>query len=116
MSHPRVSIVMPVYNGARFIAEALASLQSEPGIDAEIIVVDDGSTDDTTVVVSSMSAGDPRIRLLSANIKVFRQPGTSVSGPLPASTSPSSIQTTYALRDALRVRRRSLQVALTLQP
>jgi glycosyltransferase involved in cell wall biosynthesis len=69
VSYPRVSIVMPVYNGARFIAEALASLQSEPGIDAEIIVVDDGSTDDTMVVVSSISAGDARIRVLSGEHK-----------------------------------------------
>ncbi|MET0653732.1 MAG: glycosyltransferase [Hyphomicrobiaceae bacterium] len=64
MSHPRVSIVMPVYNGARFIADALASAQREPGIDAEIIVVDDGSTDETTRVVSSISERDQRIRLL----------------------------------------------------
>ncbi len=64
MNHPRVSIVMPVYNGACFIAEALASVQSEPGIDLEIIVVDDGSTDETTRVVSSISERDQRIRLL----------------------------------------------------
>lgn len=64
MSEPRVSIVMPVYNGARFVAEALASVQREPGIEAEIVVVDDGSTDETTGVVSSISERDPRIRLL----------------------------------------------------
>jgi glycosyltransferase involved in cell wall biosynthesis len=64
VNHPRVSIVMPVYNGACFIAEALASVQSEPGIDLEIIVVDDGSTDETTRVVSSISERDQRIRLL----------------------------------------------------
>jgi glycosyltransferase involved in cell wall biosynthesis len=55
---------MPVYNGARFIAQALASVQREPGIEAEIIVVDDGSTDETTRVVSSISERDQRIRLL----------------------------------------------------
>jgi glycosyltransferase involved in cell wall biosynthesis len=64
VNHPRVSIVMPVYNGARFIAEALASVQREPGIEAEMIVVDDGSTDETTCVVSSISERDQRIRLL----------------------------------------------------
>jgi glycosyltransferase involved in cell wall biosynthesis len=55
---------MPVYNGARFIAAALASIQSEPGIDADIIVVDDGSTDETAFVVASLSKNDQRIRLL----------------------------------------------------
>ena len=69
MNHPRISIVMPVYNGARFVAEALASVQSEPGIEAEIIVVDDGSTDQTTLVVSSLAANDPRISLLQCEHK-----------------------------------------------
>jgi glycosyltransferase involved in cell wall biosynthesis len=69
VNHPRVSIVMPVYNGARFIAEALASVQREPGIEAEIIVVDDGSTDETTRVVASVSEHDPRIRLLKCEHK-----------------------------------------------
>ena len=78
MNHPRISIVMPVYNGARFVAEALASVQSEPGIEAEIIVVDDGSTDQTTLVVSSLAASDPRISLLQCKHRVFRQPATSV--------------------------------------
>jgi glycosyltransferase involved in cell wall biosynthesis len=64
VNRPRVSIVMPVYNGAQFIAEALASVQGEPGIEADIIVVDDGSTDETTDVVSSISGRDQRIRLL----------------------------------------------------
>ena len=45
---PRVSIVVPVYNGERFIAEAIASIRRQ-GIDSlEIVVVDDGSTDGTT--------------------------------------------------------------------
>jgi len=69
VSRPRVSIVMPVYNGSRFIAEALASVQREPHIEAEIIVVDDGSTDETTHVVSSISEHDPRIRLLQCEHK-----------------------------------------------
>lgn len=69
MNHPRVSIVMPVYNGVRFIAEALASVQREPGIEAEIIVVDDGSTDETALVVSSLSENDGRISLLKGEHK-----------------------------------------------
>jgi glycosyltransferase involved in cell wall biosynthesis len=63
MTQPSVSIIVPVYNGARFIAEALASVQSEPGIEAEIIVVDDGSTDRSAEIVASIAERDPRIRL-----------------------------------------------------
>lgn len=61
---PRVSIVMPAYNRASYVGEALRSLQVEPGIDAEILVVDDGSTDGCDAVVASIAEADPRVRLI----------------------------------------------------
>ena len=50
----KVSVVMPVYNCARFIGEAMSSVlrQSEP--DLELIVVKEGSTDETLNIVDSM--------------------------------------------------------------
>jgi glycosyltransferase involved in cell wall biosynthesis len=72
MTGPRVSVVMPVYNGARYIAEAIASLQAEPGIEAEIIVVDDGSSDGSGERVAAISAGDARVCL-------YRQPHLGVA-------------------------------------
>src|ERR1035438_8315046 len=44
---PRVSITMPVLNGARFIDEAIGSIAKQTYQDFELIVVDDGSTDQT---------------------------------------------------------------------
>jgi glycosyltransferase involved in cell wall biosynthesis len=61
---PRVSIVMPAFNRANFVAEALRSLQNEPGIEAEIIVVDDGSSDGCDTIVAGIAEADPRVRLI----------------------------------------------------
>jgi GT2 family glycosyltransferase len=51
---PKVSIIMPVYNGAQHIREAIASVFAQTYTDWELIVVDDGSTDDTVNVVASL--------------------------------------------------------------
>lgn len=64
INRPTVSIVMPAFNRADYIAEALQSLQAEPGIDAEILVVDDGSTDGSDAILASIAAADPRVRLI----------------------------------------------------
>ena len=59
---PLVSVVMPAYNSARYIAEAIYSALQQDYPALEIIVVDDGSTDDTVNIVSRY--GD-KVRLLS---------------------------------------------------
>lgn len=56
-----VSIVMPVYNGERFIAEAIDSILAQTYGKWELIVINDGSTDDSIDFVSSVE--DPRVRL-----------------------------------------------------
>ena len=44
---PRTSVVLPVYNGGCFLAEAIESVLSQTDTDFEFVIVDDGSTDDT---------------------------------------------------------------------
>ncbi len=59
-----ISVIMPIYNGERFVAEALESVQRQEVADLEIIVVDDGSTDGSAAYVEALAAVDGRIRLL----------------------------------------------------
>jgi glycosyltransferase involved in cell wall biosynthesis len=58
---PRVSVVMPTYGHARFIARAIASLQAQRLADWELLIIDDASPDDTPAVVAPFLA-DARIR------------------------------------------------------
>ena len=53
-----ISCIVPVYNGARFLAEALESILAQSLPPDEIIVVDDGSTDDTPAVVAAYGTVD----------------------------------------------------------
>lgn len=53
----RVSVIIPVFNGERFLAEALRSVLDQTLPPDEIIVVDDGSTDGTAQVIAAVSAG-----------------------------------------------------------
>ena len=53
MKNPEISVIIPTYNYANFIREALDSVFNQTFQDFEIIVVDDGSTDDTKAIIES---------------------------------------------------------------
>ncbi len=62
---PSVSIILPTYNRESFLPDALASIRAQTFTDWELIVVDDGSTDDTREMVPTQTAGWPqRVRYL----------------------------------------------------
>ena len=66
-----VSVIVPVYNGERFISRTLASVQAQIYSPIEIIVIDDGSTDRTASLVEAEAGRDSRIRLFrSKNLGV----------------------------------------------
>ncbi|MDP4148560.1 MAG: glycosyltransferase [Bacteroidota bacterium] len=67
MTAPRVTMLMPAYNAGKYIAEAIRSVLAQDFSDFELLIVDDGSTDDTREVIGRFS--DPRIRLLEQENK-----------------------------------------------
>lgn len=60
---PLISVIVPVYNGAKFLAEAIGNVLSQAYPALEIIIVDDGSTDDIETAVGS----------LPVDVRFFRQ-------------------------------------------
>ena len=61
-----VSVLIPARNEERVIAASIESLRASRGIEIEIIVLDDGSTDGTAEIVSNIAARDARVRLQSS--------------------------------------------------
>jgi glycosyltransferase involved in cell wall biosynthesis len=59
---PRISVIMPVWNGERFLAAAMDSLLTQTFSEFELLVIDDGSTDRTAEILQGYT--DPRIRVV----------------------------------------------------
>lgn len=64
---PAISVVMPVWNGSRYLKEAIDSILAQTLRDFEFLIIDDGSTDETVAIIESYQ--DPRIRLIRQDHK-----------------------------------------------
>ncbi|MCX7010104.1 MAG: glycosyltransferase [Kiritimatiellaeota bacterium] len=64
VSQPLVSVIMPCYNYAAFLAETLNGLRAQTWPHWECLVVDDGSSDHTREVVAACALNDPRFKYL----------------------------------------------------
>lgn len=61
---PRVSIVISCYNYGRFLPDSIGSAVAQDGVEPEVIVVDDASTDDSAAVAQRFADADPRVTVL----------------------------------------------------
>lgn len=61
---PEISIVLPTYNGAKYIKESIESILTQSFTDWELIIVNDCSTDNTPTIVESYATRDSRIRVI----------------------------------------------------
>lgn len=64
MAEPRFSIVLPVYNGAKYLREALASLRWQTLAGWECVCINDGSTDASGEILEQFAAADGRFRVI----------------------------------------------------
>lgn len=78
MSSAKISIVIPVYNSAEYLAECHASLTGQTYADFEVVYVDDGSSDASASILDGFAAADSRVRVIhqtNAGTLMARQAG-----------------------------------------
>ncbi len=71
---PDISVILPVYNAEQYLEDSINSLQHQSVDDFELIVINDGSTDNTAAVIHQLQKEDPRIKGLTnrTNIGIAR--------------------------------------------
>lgn len=62
---PTVTVVIPCFNYARFLRDAVTSALSQDGVEVDVVVVDDRSTDDSLAVARALAAEHPAMRVLA---------------------------------------------------
>lgn len=72
---PLISIILPVYNGERFLEEAIESILSQTFSNFELIIVNDASSDNSLKIAEEFAKKDKRLKILS-NEKNLRLPGS----------------------------------------
>lgn len=83
---PRVSVVIPCYNYGRFLEACCASVLAQEGVDVDVTIFDDASSDDTVEIATRLMADDPRIALVThshnlGHIKTFNEALSSATAP-----------------------------------
>ncbi len=73
IADPKISVIMPVYNASEFVMKAVESILSQDFEDFELIIIDDGSTDKTSDLLSTIK---------DARVKIIKQEHTGLTSAL----------------------------------
>jgi len=65
VENPLVSVIMPVYNGRRYVKQAVDSVLAQTFTDFEFIIIDDGSNDGTDEILKRYAVADKRVRIIT---------------------------------------------------
>jgi Glycosyl transferase family 2 len=79
MTHSSVSVIVPCHNGAEFLAHAIDSILAQTHAALEILIIDDGSTDDTAAIAAQYPAPVRYIRQTCRGVSVARNTGIQAS-------------------------------------
>ena len=82
MLNPAISIIVPVFNAAQYLQECLDSILSQSFNDFELILIDDGSTDNSLSICQSYERRDSRIKIISGpnqGVSAARNKGLNVA-------------------------------------
>lgn len=80
--HPLISVIVPVYNAEEYLPACLDSILNQDLREIEVIVIDDGSTDESGKIADRYSAEDPRIRVIhqeNAHLSASRNAGMQLA-------------------------------------
>ena len=64
LSSPLLTVLMPVYNAEKFLAESINSILSQTYSDFELLILDDASTDNSLKIIRTHAKEDKRIKIL----------------------------------------------------
>jgi hypothetical protein len=112
-----VSVVIPCYNYARYVEQAVHSALAQGGVDVEVIVVDDASTDDSVAVLQRLMREDERVRVLvnevnSGPVATFNRGLAAANGEFLVRLDADDLLTPGALLRAIAVMQNLPEVGL----
>lgn len=117
MSLAKVSVVIPCFNYARYVEAAIASALAQDGVEVEVIVVDDASTDGAVDVIATVAQADRRVRLVrhehnTGPVRTFNDGLARASGEFLVRLDADDLLTPGSLGRAVDVCRRFPSVGL----
>ncbi|MCA1983051.1 glycosyltransferase family 2 protein [Nocardioides nematodiphilus] len=105
---PRVSVVIPSHNYARYLDEAITSALDQTGVDVDVTIVDDASTDDSLRIARGWEEAEDRVRVIAhgrnhGHIATFNEALGSATAPYLVKLDPDDVLAPGALRRAADV-------------